>query len=86
MANLFHLESARDDLLKIAKHYEQMAAQAELREIAQGISHLNKSGGVGRLTRMIESGSISAVAWPGRQLAVARSSRLNGQRLFDDGD
>ena len=50
MANLFRLESARDDLLKIVKHFELMAAQAERREIAEGISHLRAaaSGGARR--------------------------------------
>jgi len=40
MAELFHLENARDQVLNAAANYERMAWEAERREIAQGISHL----------------------------------------------
>jgi hypothetical protein len=51
MAKLFRLESARDDLLKIATHYELMVVQSERHEIAQGISHLRTAAGCRNLTR-----------------------------------
>ena len=40
MAELFHLENARDQVSNAAANYERMAWETERREIAQGISHL----------------------------------------------
>ena len=40
MAQQFRVQIARDQMLKAASDYERMADEAELREIAQGLSYL----------------------------------------------